>query len=236
MQSSAVIPGRLERALTELWRRARFRLWQPGHWGLWLRLRRRYNLRPLSVSQLRLRVPPRLVPDCEACTEVCCSGRTRVVSLRLLDIARLADAGLESHITTTRPQFTLTELDQKPALRDRVDSDLWRWFPVLAQDPSATCTLLDEQLRCRAHPAWPLSCARFPYSVNLAARTIFYAPSCQSTRTVQSDEVGAPVRRLVEAAVAGYNEQIRDLVLLHVARAELEQLGLLRQLTLPEQL
>lgn len=230
----ALTPGPLERALSALWRQARHRLWRPGNWGRWLDLHQRYDLRPLRVSQLRVRVPPRQVPDCEACTEVCCTGRTRVVSLRLLDLARLVDAGLTAHITTARPRFTLVELEQNPALRDRIDSDLWHWFPVLTQDHTATCTLLDEQLRCRAHPAWPLSCARFPYSVNVAARTIFYAPSCRSTRTVQADEVGAPVRALVDAAVANYNEQIRDLVLLQVARAELEQLGLLRFLTLTD--
>jgi Fe-S-cluster containining protein len=228
-----VTSGPLEQRLAALWRQARFRPWRPAHWGRWLRMRQRYDLTPLKVSQLRVRVPPRLVPDCEACEEVCCTGRSRVVSLRLLDVARLIDAGLAQHITTQRPQFTLAELDQSPALRDRVDSDLWRWFPVLTQDATATCTLLDERLRCRAHPAWPLSCARFPYALNVAARTIFLAPSCRSTRTVQPHELGAPVRALVDAAVAAYNEQIRDLILVHVARAELEQLGLLRYLTLP---
>ena len=41
-----------------------------------------------------LRVPPRLVPDCAGCEEVCCTGRSRVVALRLVDVAALVDAGL----------------------------------------------------------------------------------------------------------------------------------------------
>ncbi|MBN2361398.1 MAG: YkgJ family cysteine cluster protein, partial [Deltaproteobacteria bacterium] len=228
MERRSHVAGPLERALRELWQSARHRLWQPQYWGRHLQLRRRYDLRPLRLARLRLRVPPGLVPDCDACEEVCCTGRTRVVTLRLLDVARLVDVGLESHISRERPQFTVAELDGNPALRDRVASDLWRWSPVLTQDRTATCTLLDANLGCRAYPAWPLSCARFPYSVNFAAGTIFYAPSCRSTRIAQRDEAPAPARALVVAAVDCYNEQIRDLVLLHVARAELEQLGLLR--------
>ena len=226
-------PGHTERALRELWPQARRRLWRPRGWWRWLRLRSRYELRELGLRDVRRLMPLGVVPDCDACEEVCCAGRTRVVPLRLVDIAALIDAGLERCITHQRPSFSIEELERSPALAQLVTSDFWSWFPVLAQDQTGTCTLLGEDLRCRAHPAWPLSCARYPYSLNFGARAVFYAASCPSRTILPTEAAGPRVHALMEATLEAFNQQIRDVVLVSVARGELERLGLLRFLRLP---
>ncbi|MFH1809648.1 MAG: hypothetical protein ABIJ09_12955 [Pseudomonadota bacterium] len=230
-------PGSLERALRDAWPGVRRRLWrQPSTWWRSWRLLRHYNLTPLRPRQVTLRIPLGVVPDCESCEEVCCTGRHRVVSLRLVDVAALLDAGLGTHITLQRPEYPVEELDENWALAEQVHSDLWKWFPVLTQDSTGTCTLLDTDLQCAAHPSWPTSCARFPYSLNVLQRTVFYAGSCHSSQLLRGDEASGRVQHLLQAALDAYNERIRDLVMVHVGGDVLRDLGLDAHLQLPRRL
>lgn len=229
------MPGRergpLERALDELWKKARMRLYMPRHLFTWLDLSRRFDLHFVRTSELEIAIPRGLVPDCEACVEICCTGPNARVSLRLVDIAALVDAGLEEHIV------------HEPPAAERLTFGTWaakelgwsvfsRCFPVLRRDATGTCTLLTEDRLCGAYPAWPLSCARYPYSLDVLHRRLFLAKGCQSHRFVTVDDVPGKVRGLVEAAVRSYNERIKDIILLHVALEELDALGLLRFLRL----
>lgn len=230
--------GPLEEALTALWPIARARVYR---WG-WLRqtfaLRRRFHLRFLRLGELKVVVPTGQTPDCENCVELCCTGPNAVVSLRLRDIAALSDAGLEQFITHERPATpagTSTRAVNRSSTWARREADgsvFHHAFPVLARDATGTCKLLTEDRRCGAFPAWPLSCARYPYALDLQSRVVFFAKGCASTAILPAAEAAPRVRALVRAVVDGYNERVKDAVMLAVARAELRELGLLRHLKL----
>ncbi|MBI5494805.1 MAG: hypothetical protein HY904_07230 [Deltaproteobacteria bacterium] len=222
-------PGRLEQQLAALWTpRIRARLLQPRHWGDALHLRRHYDLQELHPNELMLDYRTGKLPDCEACVNVCCTGAHRVVLLRLVDVAALVDAGLEEFLTLDKPVFPAEETAANPALGDLVRSEAWRRMPVLRQDATRTCTLLREDNRCGAWPAWPLSCARFPYSLDILHMRVFFARSCGSVQQAPTREGRRREARLVDAVVDAYNQRTRDAVLLRVARPELEALGLAR--------
>lgn len=229
----ALEPGPCERALDELWPIARARVWTWRYWRETLHLWRRFHLRPLSLGQLRIAVPSGQVPDCEACTELCCTGDNAVVSLRFRDMARLVDAGLESHIVQERPPARRPERERSWARREADASVFGRSFPVLARDATGTCAFLTTERSCGAWPRWPLSCARYPYALDLQRKVIFWARGCGSPVILSPDEAAPRVRALALAVVDAYNERLRDAVLLAVARPELEALGLWRFLREP---
>lgn len=223
-------PGPLERALDELWHKARFRLHSPKHLWTWLDLSHRFELRLVRPQSVKVMVPRGLVPDCESCVELCCTGPNAVVSLRLSDIAALEDAGLSGAITHERPQ--LDDDDKSWARRESEWSVFHRAFPVLRRDATGTCALLTEDRQCGAYPSWPLSCARYPYAFDALHNRVFLAKGCGSHRELSLDDAPGTVRRLVDNAVRAYNERVKDVILLHVALAELDDLGLLRHLRL----
>jgi Fe-S-cluster containining protein len=162
---------------------------------------------------------------------VCCTGPNAIVSLRLRDVARLVDFGFAHHITHERPKTPDTATW---ARKENDDSVFASMFPVLTRDVTGTCELLTQTRMCGAYPAWPGSCARYPYALDKLRMKIFYAKGCQSTRTMSADDAPDSVARILRAVVDAYNERIRDIVLVHTARAELEALGLMRFLALPE--
>jgi Fe-S-cluster containining protein len=226
--ATAHVPGPTERALDDLWRAERARFWRIGNLATIVRLRRRFSLRTLRAAELKVAIPRGQVPDCDNCVDVCCTGPNAVVSLRLRDIAALKDRGLTDHITFERPPSPSPSMTKMTWARREADSAVFaRAFPVLARDATGTCRFLDEQRLCSAWPSWPLSCARYPYALDLQAGVVFYAKGCTSTRTAAYDEAPARVRALVDAVVESYNARVRDVVLLAVARDALAELGLL---------
>lgn len=225
-------PGPKETALRALWPVAVARLRRPRGWLSWARLARRYDLRFLHAHQLAVRIPEGLVPDCASCVDVCCTGENAVVGLRLLDVARLEDAGLARFVVHERPTGAAQEASW--ARREADASVFHRVFPVLARDRTGTCGLLTEDRLCGAYPAWPLSCARYPYALDLWNRSIFYAKGCASRELLPYADAAPKIRRLVDAVVQSYNERVKDVVLIHVARRELEEIGLARHLRLGE--
>lgn len=224
----APAPGACERGLDELWPIARARLWTARYFRESLHLWRRYHLRPLDLGKLKIAIPAGQVPDCESCTELCCTGENAVVSLRFRDLARLVDAGLQAAITHERPAPKAPKKAQSWARREAEASIFGQAFPVLARDRTGTCTLLTVDRTCGAWPAWPLSCARYPYALDLQSRVIFWAKGCKSPTVLPSSEAPPRVRALARAVVDAYNERMRDVILLAVARPELAELGLLR--------
>lgn len=220
----------IEGALAALWRDARYRLYSPRHVWTWLDLNRRFELRFVRKGQLKVELPRGIVPDCEACTDLCCTGPNAVVSLRLRDIAALLDAGLERHITFDRPAHPPVGTW---AAREAQWSVFSQMFPVLARDATGTCTLLSDERTCSAYPAWPLSCARYPYALDALRGRLFLARGCGSQRFVSAEDPPDKVKGLVDAALRSYNERIKDIILLHVALEELTELGLTPWLRLP---
>ncbi len=233
------VPGSLESGLAALWQSAGRRVNTLRYWRESLALRRRFHLRFLRLGQLKVAVPRGKTPDCDACTEICCTGPDAVVSLRLRDIAALVDAGLERHIapsSAVRPALAPSTRRERKAVtwaRQEADGSVFHQvFPVLARDDTGTCSLLTEDRLCGAYPHWPLSCARYPYALDLRLGVVFYARSCGSYHEVPAVDAPVHVRALLRAVVDAYNERVKDAVLLHVARPELEALGLLRFLDL----
>lgn len=223
-------PGPLERALDELWQKARFRLHSPRYLWTWLELSHRFELRLVRPPSVKVMVPAGTVPDCDACVELCCTGPNAVVSLRLADIAALSDAGLAGAITHERP--AQGDDDKSWARKENEWSVFHRAFPVLKRDATGTCALLTEERLCGAYPSWPLSCARYPYAFDALHGRVFLARGCTSLRQLRYDDAPGTVRRLVDNAVRAYNERVKDIILLHVALEELHALGLLRHLAL----
>lgn len=223
-------PGPTERALADLWPIARARVDSLKHWRETLSLRRRFSLRMLRVGELTVAVPRGQTPDCEQCADICCTGPNAIVSLRLRDIAALTDAGLDRFIVPSDGERAPLDKHQRKratwARRELDDSVFHRAFPVLARDSTRTCALLTEERMCGAFPAWPLSCARYPYALDLQLKTVFYAKSCTSTQVLPSSEAPLKVRELVRAVVEAYNERVKDAVLVHMAKHELTDLGL----------
>jgi hypothetical protein len=229
------VPGPVESALASLWREESARLYRVRNlWTLW-RLRRRFSLRLLRASALRVAVPRGQVPDCESCLDLCCTGPHAVVSLRLRDIARLHDRGLTHHITFERPPWTPTNPSVNTWARREAEGSIFaRAFPVLTRDATGTCGFLTTDRTCGLWPAWPLSCARYPYALDLQAGVVFYAKGCKSTVMAPFDEAPARTRALVSAVVEAYNARIRDVILLAVARPRLASLGLLAHIKVDE--
>lgn len=220
--------------LQSLWRKSRYKLYHPSNWRKLLFLRRHYDLTILRPKDVSVSEPHGLAPDCDNCTFICCTGVNSEVSLRFLDIAKLIDANLQDYITherivpkSLRP-FTTTS--KTAARQDLLNSVYGKIFPVLKRDKYGSCKLLDDNLKCTAWPNWPLSCARYPYALSVQNRAIFYAKGCRSTKVLPYKLASPKTKALVYAALEGYNERIRDIILLHVAKKELENMGLLKYL------
>src|SRR5262249_44265735 len=111
------------------------------------------------------------------------------------------------------------------ARRRFLTSRTFEVFPVLKQDTTERCLALGADKKCSLYPNWPLSCARFPYSLDLEAREIFYSPRCPVYDLVENPR-DARVETMVDATLAAYNERIRDWILLEYQRPALVALGL----------
>lgn len=217
--------GGVEKALDALWSgyasRAR-RLLSP-RWMAELRLRARFDLEPVDVRRLAVDVPKDMVPECEGCPDICCAGAENLVSLRLRDLAVLIDLGRTDLVRRQKPRFPAALVASRPHLAVLQDSRLFRALPVLAQvGPERRCAALAPNLKCTLHPHWPLSCARFPYTMSEDKRRVRWGSRCPAPSR------GAPGRgaELVTALIRSYDERVRDAVLLAHARPELDRLGL----------
>ncbi len=222
-------------ALEALWQTwSQRRLWAVPTFWRYLQLRRRMRLRlidPKSVAIVGPAPPMARVNDCQSCTDICCVGPKSTVLLRLRDIAMLRDLGRTDLISQHKPTFTGGDLAAAPMLHRQVASQAWQIFPVLKKDGMSACAALSSEGKCTLYPHWPLSCARFPYALHVDEADVFYSQRCQS---FWLHPEGLPqVEGMVAAAVACYNERIKDAILLTFARADLARLGLTGHLALP---
>lgn len=171
-------------------------------------------------------VPKGTIPDCPKCTNICCAGLENVVSLRLRDVAMLIDIDRTDLMAKQKPNFPAWMLEERPGLHQLVASELWRALPVMRQvGELSVCAALDTKtLKCTLHPSWPSSCERFPYSLNVARRRVFWGTRCPSKQV--GAEHHARSEELFTAAIDAYNLRVMDAVLLAHARPQLEALGL----------
>jgi Fe-S-cluster containining protein len=213
-------------ALVALWQEvAQKPLWAPPNFFRYLALRRRLKLRLLRAEQMRIVAPPGKVNDCTACTNLCCSGPRSTVLLRLLDIAKLIDIKRTDLMTQQKPQFTAEQLAANMSLHRQVASESWQRFPVLKQNAFGACQALSDAGLCTLYPNWPLTCARFPYALHVEAQQLVYAPRCASFYIHPRQK--SQVSQMQVAAVAAYNERIKDAVLLAYAPKRLSEIGIM---------
>jgi Fe-S-cluster containining protein len=199
-----------------------------------LTLRASFDLDLLAPERIARRIPKGQVPDCPNCQDVCCAGIENVVSLRLRDIAVLIDIDRTDLISTKKPRFPRSMLASRPVLQELVASELFQTLPVMKQvGEMRICAALTDDLRCSIHPSWPLSCERFPYSLSAIRKEVVWGRRCQSRREAPDHEPRAA--QMFRASIETFNERVRDAVLLHHARAELEELGIGRFLTAPNE-
>lgn len=196
------------------------RLWRS------LQVGRALHARPLRADAVPVRAPLGKVNHCAGCTELCCIGPRNVVLLRLRDLAALVDVGRTELIAADKPTFDAATLRARPALRRHVESSAWRRFPVLRQNAFGACLALGADGRCTLFPHWPQSCARFPYALDTEPAEVFYSQRCRSFVVHPGHQQAA--QSMAAAAVAGYNERIRDALLLRFRAEPLARLGLLR--------
>lgn len=205
-------------------------LWLPPDLLRYLKLKRDIDLTQVRRKDAMVTLPRGALPNCRACTNSCCVGKENTVSLRLVDIARLIDLGRTDLIATEQPN--LAQVPSTMARRRFMASRSFAVFPVLKQDANHRCLALSADSRCSLHPHWPLSCARFPYSLDRDDNEVFYSSRCGSAEMYYES---ADVKRcevMIDATLNAYNQRIRDFVLLEYARPALDALGLTRYLAL----
>jgi Fe-S-cluster containining protein len=220
-------PGPCEQGLDRLWDRHRhgWRRLLSKQLAIEIQLRAAFDTELIAPWEVASQVPPATIPDCEACTDTCCAGIENLVSLRLVDVASLIDLDRTDLIAKEKPRFPESMLKDRPHLAELMESLLWRTLPVLRQvGESRVCAALGADRKCTIHPRWPTSCERFPYSLAAARRQVSWGSRCRWEK--KGEALEARSRELADAAVAAYNERVRDAVLLHHARPELDALGI----------
>lgn len=218
-------------ALNALWDEVASKpLWAPPYFLKYLRLRWRMRLSLLRAEKVSVVAPVGKINDCSECTDICCIGPRSTVLLRLRDIAMLLDVNKAHLMTHAKPVFTSAQLTHNPALLRQTKSDSWQIFPVLRQNSFGACEALTDQGRCGLYPNWPLSCQRFPYFLDADFMEVKYSQRCQSFWVHPKTQ--KKVDAMQVAAVAAYNERIKDAILLAYAPKRLETLGLMAYLRL----
>lgn len=221
------------RALDSLWFDTTAKpLWLPKTLLPYLRLRRRLDLAPVQRHQANVTLPKGALPNCKACRDICCVGRRNQVTLRLVDIATLLDIGRADLISTEWPSRDASHEAQTSAQRRFYRSQTHALFPTLKQDKSERCLALSEHNRCTLHPHWPLSCARFPYSLDRDDNEVFYSSRCGSAQMYEGSEALQRCEVMIDATLNAYNHRIRDFVLLELQRPALDRLALTQYLRL----
>jgi len=190
-----------------------------------LSLRASFDLDLLAPKRIANQIPKGTVPDCPSCDDICCRGIENVVSLRLRDIAVFIDINRVDLMTTTKPRFPPSMIQTRPAMYELMGSELWLTLPVLRQvGEHRICAALNQDMTCSLYPHWPLSCERFPYTLNAVRKQVLWGTRCASKK--RTKEFEARSKDLFQGAVDTYNERIRDAVLLAHARKELDEIGI----------
>lgn len=237
MSDDAPAPGPVEAALDGLWQNYRQSWKRLLSAGMMKELVLRASFDPGIVAPWRIAnaVPKGTVPDCPACTNICCAGVENVVSLRLRDVAMLIDIGRTDLMSKAKPNFPSWMLHDRPLLKELVVSELWRALPVMRQEGDLqACAALDlDTLKCSLNPNWPTTCERFPYTLNMGRKQVVWGSRCPS-----KDQAPKHLERseaLFDATINAYNERVKDAVLLAHARPALQTLGLADWITGPKE-
>lgn len=173
----------------------------------------------LKPSQLELDVgiwQSYPVPNCKNCLGRCCPHK---LDLRLFDIARFMDSGLDRFIEGTFELFmehSLSILDGGRGVQQP--------FPcVTSAEGSIYCRFLGKDHKCGIYKARMSSCRAFPLGVvkdkngNLSLQ--WFGDQCN----IVSDEI--TFWRLLDNAILNWNEGVKNQLLLLDARDQLRDIG-----------
>ncbi len=214
------------RALQLLWEEVSSKpLYAYPHFFTYIKLRWKMKMSLANPHTVRVVGTGLKGSDCSACLNNCCVGPSSTVLLRLTDIAALIDTGKTYLISQEKPSFKQNVLDASHALKRQVSSQAWQQFPVLKKNNIGACAALSDEGKCTLYPHWPVSCARFPYAYRPLDHTVYYSSRCDAFWVRPAE--GPRVQKMAVAAVAAYNERIKDAVLLAYVPERLRGLGLL---------
>ena len=156
------------------------------------------------------------VPNCEGCRGRCCPQR---LDLRLFDIARFMDSGLDEFIEGTFESF----IEHSLSLLDG-GAGVQQPFPYVAPaDGSIYCRFLDEDHKCGIYEARMSTCRTFPLAIvkdedeNISLQ--WFGDQCN----ISSDENS--FWKLVDNAILNWNEGVKNQMLLMYARDQLREMG-----------
>lgn len=188
----------------------------------------KYDLRMIDPKNVKLNMDPIQVPDCKTCPKNCCRGVENTVSLRLIDIARLIDAGLSDYIDKDNKIVIEDELAEKhPKILRNIRSDTWRKFPVLKR-VNDICPLRDKDNKCTIYDVRPLTCRRYPYTLMDNLKEIRFSKHCINPKNI--DALNDYAKEHFVTAIQVYNEKVKDLILIYHAKKELQDIGLSKYL------
>ena len=155
-------------------------------------------------------------PNCENCRGKCCA---KLLDLRLFDIARFMDNGLDDFIEGTFESFAeyyMSARNGKTKVRQP--------FPyVTPAAGSIYCRFLDEENRCSIYKARMSACRAFPLGIardkddNISLQ--WFGDQCN----ISSDE-GA-FWKMLNNAILNWNEGVKNQLLLINARDQLRDMG-----------
>ena len=156
------------------------------------------------------------VPNCESCKGRCCAKR---LDLRLFDIARFMDSGLDEFIDGTFELFS----EYCVSIRNG-RTGVKQPFPHVTPKPgSIYCRFLDEEQRCSIYEARMSSCRAFPLGVvkdrDGKISLQWFGDQCSITFDENT------FWRSVSNAILNWNEGVKNQLLLMNARDQLRDIG-----------
>lgn len=152
------------------------------------------------------------VPNCSDCEGICCAQK---LDLRLYDIARFMDHGLDEYIEGTFESFAEYYVE---------GNDVKQPFPYIApSDGLINCPFLNEKHKCGIYEARMSSCRAFPLGItkgedgNMSLQ--WFGDQCN----ISFDE--SRFWKLVNNAILNWNEGMKNQLLLLDARDQLRDMG-----------
>lgn len=156
------------------------------------------------------------VPDCRNCKGRCCPPK---LDLKLFDIARFMDSGLDEFIEGTFESF----MEHSLSLLDG-NTGVEHPFPyVTPSTESVYCRFLDKDHGCSVYESRICSCRSFPLGiVKYGDEDIslqWFGDQC----SILSDEIS--FWKLLDDAIQKWNEGVKNQILLMNARDQLREMG-----------
>jgi len=160
------------------------------------------------------------VLKCDVCKSKCCASR---LDLRLFDIAKFMDKGLDHFITGTFEHY----MEHFLAISNGNDG-LKHPLPYIIPGQSRTsrCIFFGEDEKCGIYDTRLPACRAFPLGLTIdgdsKTASLHWSNGCHNYETSPDD---TPFRELLDAAIENWNEGLKNHILLINHRDQLMDLG-----------